>query len=79
MIERLISRQFWIGCAEIVDAWRLFPRLFVGGYGWLAWDMHEWITRLPDISTQQAAYSTAIIGLCVPLVGWYMQTGRKWQ
>lgn len=65
--------------AELLDAWRVFPRIFLFSYGYLAWDMHKWIKSLNTISTEQAAYATAIIGLCVPLVGWYMQTGRKWQ
>lgn len=65
--------------AELIDALRVFPRVFVVGYGYMAWDMHQWVKSLPDISTQQGIYAGGIIGLCVPLVGWYFRTGRQWQ
>ena len=74
-----MNKQELLDFAEMLDAYRVVPRFMLAGYGWLAWDMHVWIKSLPDISTQQASYATAIIGLCVPLAGWYMQTGRKWQ
>jgi len=41
--------------------------------------MHRWYTAILTPTTEQTAYATAIIGLCVPLLGWYMNTGRKWQ
>lgn len=73
------TKQSLIDAAEVIDAWRLLPRAFVIGYGWLAWDVHQWVKSLPDISTQQGAYAGAIVGLCVPLLGWYFHSGRKWQ
>lgn len=73
------DNDIWLKWAERVDAWRLFPRLFVGGYGYLAWDVWRWVQTLKDLSPAQTAFTTAIIGLCIPLLGWYMNTGRKWQ
>lgn len=68
----------WLHWAERVDAMRVFPRLFVAGYGVLAWDVWRWVQSLHDMTVAQTAFTTSIIGLCIPLLGWYMNTGRKW-
>ena len=75
----LLRKQFWLDVAEVLDAYRIFPRTFVMAYGGLAFVMHQWYTAIDYPTTEQTAYATSIIGLCVPLVGWYMGTGRKWQ
>lgn len=71
-------KQTLLDIAEVIDAYRVFPRIVLAGYGYLAWNMHQWVTHLPDISASQSAYATAIVGLCVPLAGWYFHTGRQW-
>lgn len=68
----------WLTWSNRIDAMRIFPRIFVIGYGVMAWDVHDWAQSLNDLSTAQSAYVTSIIGLCIPLLGWYMTTGRKW-
>lgn len=68
----------WLRWAERVDAWRVFPRLFVVGYGVLAFEVFYWVSHLPDMSPSQSAFATTVLGLCIPLLGWYMNTGRKW-
>lgn len=65
--------------AEITDAWRIFPRLVLTGYGLLCWELAKWVMAKADISASQAAFATGIIGLAVPMTAFYMQTGRKWQ
>lgn len=72
-------KYIFLDIAEIVDAWRIFPRLYLFGYGALCWHLADWVMKKPDISATQATFATAIIGLAVPLTGWYMQTGRRWQ
>lgn len=62
--------------AEIADAWRIFPRAVLFAYGYLCWDLNQWFQALKTPSTEQMAYVTAIVGLAVPLTGWYMSTGR---
>ena len=32
--------------AEIFDAWRVFPRLLVAGYGWLLYEVVQWYMKL---------------------------------
>ena len=72
-------KQWFLDAAEVTDAWRVFPRLFLIGYGILCWEVAKWVMRLPDISGSQSAFATGIIGLAVPLTGWYFSTGRRWQ
>jgi hypothetical protein len=64
--------------AEVTDAWRIFPRLFLAGYGLLCWELAKWVMSKPDVSASQASFAGAIIGLAVPLTGFYMQSGRTW-
>lgn len=68
----------WLRWAERVDAWRVFPRLFVAGYGVIAFQVWDWVRGLPDLSATQATFTTTVLGLCIPLLGWYFNTGRKW-
>ena len=71
-------KKLALDMAEVMDAWRLFPRLFLTGYGLLCWELAKWVMQRPDISASQSAFATAIIGLAVPLTAFYMQTGRRW-
>ena len=73
-----MDKQKWLAALEIIDGARIFPRIFVLGYGLLVWDIWEWWQWLENPSTAQAAFTTSIIGLCIPLLGWYMSTGRNW-
>ena len=72
-------KKWLLDCAEVMDAWRLFPRMFLAGYGFLCWELAKWVMARSDISASQAAFATGIVGLAVPLTAFYMQTGRKWQ
>lgn len=73
MRERLLQ---W---AEITDAFRVFPRLFLIGYGLLGLRVCAWVMTLDSLSVEQMGFASVVAGLFVPLTGWYMQTGRKWQ
>lgn len=65
--------------AELIDAWRFFPRVVLTAYGYLCWHTHGWYTAIKVPTTEQTAFATAIIGLAVPLTAFYMQTGRAWK
>lgn len=73
-----MSKATWLDTAELIDAFRIFPRVILCGYAYLVWDMWTWVRGMADITVQQGALLAAVIGLAVPLTGWYMQTGRKW-
>ena len=73
-----LCKRTWLDAAELFDAWRVVPRLVLLSYGHMVWDMWQWVKSIPDLTTQQTVFVTAITGLAVPLTGWYMNTGRKW-
>lgn len=63
--------------AELVDAWRVYPRLLLGGYGYICWHLTMWYEALKVPTTEQSAFAGAIVGLAVPLSGLYMGIGGK--
>lgn len=65
--------------AEVWDAWRIVPRTVLTVYGCLCWELAKWFMALKDPTGAQTSFVTAVVGLAVPLTGFYMQTGRKWQ
>ena len=65
--------------AELVDAYRVFPRIFLLGYGALCWKVGLWFMVLDKPSAEQSAFVTIIVSVFAPLANWYMQSGRRWQ
>lgn len=64
--------------AELADAWRLGPRGFVLFYLYQLERITTWFMALHEPSTAQASFVGATWGFLVPILGWYMSTGRKW-
>jgi hypothetical protein len=64
--------------AEILDAYRVIPRLWLIGYGALLWHVTDWFMRLPEPSGAQAALVSTVWGASAVISGWYFQTGRQW-
>lgn len=84
----MLSKKPWLSVAEVIDAWRIFPRLIVGAYGgWTAWfinRMWNFYETLPP--EQRTAQMTAVIGsvsggvfgLAAYVARIYMPGGRDW-
>ena len=64
--------------AEIIDAYRIVPRLLMIGYACLLWWSSGWYMGLPDPTTQQTSFISILWGACGLITGWYFNTGRKW-
>lgn len=73
-----MAPKWVLSFAESADALRTFPRIFLGCYAYLCWDLSRWFMALKVPTAEQTAFVTAVIGLAVPLTGWYMSTGRRW-
>ena len=66
----------FMGFAEVLDALRIFPRLYLGFFLIFIWDLHQWYTTVaqsPDV------YANLVFGSIAALTGFYMGTGRKWE
>jgi hypothetical protein len=65
--------------AEILDAYRVVPRVLLLGFGYLVWFVVAWFTELHDPTTQQTAFVSAVVGITAPITAFYFNTGRKWR
>lgn len=65
--------------AELLDAYRIVPRAILLGFGYLVYSVVQWFMELPDPTTQQAAFVSAVVGITAPITAFYFNTGRKWQ
>lgn len=66
-----------IDFAEIMDAWRVFPRMFLGAYMYLLVRSAEWFMALPDPNTQQAGLVSVLLTAGSAFFGFYVNTGKK--
>lgn len=65
--------------AEVCDAWRIAPRIFVAFYLYELQRITAWFMALPvPVDNAHATFAGAVWGFLVPILGWYMSTGRKW-
>lgn len=62
---------------KAVDNWRLAPRVFVIGYGWLMWDVAKWFMTLPEPNAAQSAFVSTMTGVAAAIFGFYVNSGRK--
>lgn len=69
--------SFLIELAKAIDAWRIFPRIFISMYLWLLYESSVWFMSLPDPTTQQASLISVIIGAGAAWFGLYANTGKK--
>jgi len=68
-------KQRLLDSAEIIDAWRVFPRIFLAFFLFVLWDVHTWYqgrAEYPDI------YVNVVWGAVGVITGFYVQSGRKW-
>ncbi len=64
--------------AELIDAWRVVPRIILGAYGYMVYWVVDWFLAMPTPTTQQAALVTTVTGTVAAVIGLYQHTGRKW-
>lgn len=65
--------------AEVLDAFRVVPRILICGYGWMLWRISEWAMSLPDLSGGQSAFVATVWGASAGVFGLYVNTGRHWE
>lgn len=71
-------KQLLLDLAEIIDAYRLFPRLFMLSYIVMLSDVTAWFTRLETPSSTQQLFINVMWGAATVITGFYVATGRKW-
>lgn len=71
-------KKLVLDLAEGMDAYRIFPRLFVGMFYMILVDTHYWFLGIEAPSTQQVSYVTAVWGATAAVTKFYVDSGRKW-
>jgi|TARA_R110000744_G_scaffold62668_1_gene129339 hypothetical protein len=61
--------------ADVIDAYRLFPRAFIATYLFLLIDTAEWFMTIPEPNASQAGLISVIIGAGAAWFGLYTSTG----
>lgn len=51
-----------IHLSDAFDSWRVFPRLFIILYMYMAYTTTEWFISLPDPNPEQSAFMSIVIG-----------------
>lgn len=70
-------KQNFLDVAEIVDAYRVFPRLYLIVFLYILWDVHNFLkTTIPPESAH--LYGNMVWGAVGAMTGFYVATGRKW-
>ncbi len=73
-----MDKQKWIDIAEVIDALRVFPRLFFGSYIVLFMYSAMWAMSLTVLTMAQAGLVATIIGAGAAWFGLYNSTGRRY-
>jgi len=71
--------QWLIHLARAVDAWRIFPRLFISVYIYLLYEVTTWFMALPEPNNAQAGLVSVVVGAGAAWFGLYAGTGPKMQ
>ena len=64
--------QSWIHMARAVDAWRIFPRLFLSVYVFLLYYSTMWFMGLENPSLEQSGLISIIVGAGAAFFGLYV-------
>ena len=65
--------------ADLLDAYRIVPRLWMAGFAWLLVDVTWWFKALPDPSSEQTFLVSTVWGAGGWITMMYFNSGRKWQ
>jgi len=63
--------QNWIDLAKAVDAWRIFPRVFLGVYTFLLYYSTMWFMNLENPTIEQSGLISIIVGTGAAWFGLY--------
>ena len=68
--------QRWIYLAKTIDAWRIFPRVFVSVYIVLLYDVVTWFMTIPEPNLEQSALVSIVVGAMAAVFGIYAGTSQ---
>jgi len=67
----------WIHLAKTIDAWRIFPRVFVSVYIVLLYKVVMWFMTLQNPNLEQSALVSIVVGAMAAVFGIYAGTSGQ--
>ena len=67
----------WVHLAKTIDAWRIFPRIFVSVYIVLLYKVVIWFMELPEPNLEQAGLVSIVVGAMAAVFGIYAGTSGQ--
>jgi len=62
---------------ELLNHWRIIPRLCVASYAWMFYEVASWFMHLPDPTNAQAAFVSTFTAAAAAFFNFYAQTGKE--
>ena len=69
--------QRWIWLSQMIDAWRIFPRAFLGVYFYLLYYCTMWFMALEAPSFEQSGLISIVVGAGAAWFGLYAGTSKN--
>ena len=69
--------QKWIWLSQMIDAWRIFPRAFLGVYIYLLYFCTMWFMALESPSFEQSGLISIVVGAGAAWFGLYAGTSKN--
>ena len=69
----------WIHMAQAVDAWRIFPRLFLTVYIILLYQVVNWFMALEAPNMEQSGLVSVVVGAGAAWFGLYAGTSKSFK
>ena len=69
--------QTFIDLAKAIDAWRIFPRVFISVYIFLLYKVTMWFMALESPTLEQSGLVSIVVGAGAAWFGLYAGTGKK--
>ena len=66
-----------IHLAKAIDAWRIFPRVFISTYIFLLYKVVIWYMELPNPTMEQSGLVSIVVGAGAAWFGLYTGTSKK--
>lgn len=71
-------KKLFLTFAEVLDAYRAWPRGLISLYGYMVYETSMWFMGLQDPNAAQSAFVSIIWGASAAWFGIYVSSGRKW-
>lgn len=76
--KKVIKKDSFLIVAEILDSYRIIPRIVIAGYSYLIYIVIRWFMNLPDPNNAQSALVSVLITAGAGIFSFYSKTGRIW-